>query len=145
MYAVDARDKLSLLGIPPPDGVDPLPIVLAKDGTAVLSYVSFIARKDVCIVVTFPYCLTHRYGPPLAGHPLEGRGLEPVSAYEVLDSSWLRALELPPDKDPNVLRWKHFLFTFKKTVFECIARDYGCEQIMEDDDTVRIMSRRLYK
>lgn len=145
MYAIDERDTLSPLGIPPPDAVDPLPIVLSKDGAAVISYVSFIARKDVCVIVSFPYCHTHRYGPPLAAHPLAARGLAPVSAYEVLDSSWLRSLALPKDKDPHALRWKHFVFTFKSTVFECIARDYGCEQTDEVDDTVRLMSRRLYK
>lgn len=142
-YRIDEKDKLEALGVAAPDGVDPLPITLAKEGCAVISYISFINRKDVCVVVSFPWCHTHRYGP-LKGHPLAERGLKECSAYEVKDSSWLRALDLK-DKDASSRAWKHFVFAFRHTLYECIARDFGEEKIAEDDDTVRIMSRRLYK
>ena len=37
------------------------------------------------------------------------------------------------------------IFTFRDSVFECLAEDLGVELIREDDDTVKLMARRLYK
>jgi hypothetical protein len=35
--------------------------------------------------------------------------------------------------------------TFEGALFECVADGCGSETIEEDDDVVRLMSRRLYK
>lgn len=143
-YSAPVAERLVPIKVPPPDAVDPLPIVLAKDGAVVVSWVSWIARKDVCIIMSFPHALLHRYGDPVEGHRLKAAGLEPFGVYEVEDSGWLRELGAA-DKDAHARSWKHFVLSFKKTVFECVARDYGCEQVADDDDTVRVMSKRLYK
>ena len=142
MYEIDSRDRaVSLDTLPPPDPGDPLPIVLAKDGAVILSYV---AGRELTVIVTFPFCAAQLFGGPnaktLHKHPLAERGLKAHGAFEVRDSSWARALE-----SRGAARGKHFIFTFRDSVFECVARDLGVELIREDDDTVKLMARRLYK
>jgi hypothetical protein len=138
MYTPDEKDRVVPITVPNPDVENPLPIVLAKDGTVVLSYMTFFAGKDAHVIVSFHVAYEHRFGPPdrrgLASHPLSGRGLKPDSVFEVKDSSWARAG-----------KGKHYVFTFRDAVFECLADGYGSETIDQDDDAVRQMSRRLYK
>lgn len=143
MYAIDSRDRVAVLDLaPPPDQGDPLPIVLAKDGAVILSYV---AGRELTVVATFPVCAATLFGEPraksLSKHPLAERGLKAHGAFEVEDSSWARALEA---RDGSGLK-KHFIFTFRDSVFECVANDIGVELIREDDDTIKLMSKRLYK
>lgn len=143
MYEIDSRDRAVALDFaPPPDPGDPLPIILAKDGAVILSYV---AGRELTVMATFPSCIAHRFAGPeamsLREHPLADRGLKAHGAYEVRDSSWVRSLA-PRD---GAARRKHFVITFRDSVFECVADDIGVEMIREDDDTVKLMSRRLYK
>lgn len=139
MYAVDQDRAVGLDLAPRPDSTgDPLPIVLAKDGAVILSYV---AGRELTVMATFPICRSHRFGEPGAGslgtHPLAKRGLQPHGAFEVRDSAWAGSFPGGP--------WKHFVFTFRDSLFECVANDVGVELIREDDDTIKLMSRRLYK
>lgn len=143
MYEIDSRDRAVVLdSIPPPDPGDPLPIVLAKDGVVILSYV---AGRDLTVIVTFPLCAAQLFGGPdaksLRKHPLADRGLKAHGAFEVRDSSWARSLG---SRDSSA-QGKHFIFTFHDSVFECVASDLGVELIREDEDTVKLMARRLYK
>ncbi|MBI2387640.1 MAG: hypothetical protein HYV14_16765 [Elusimicrobia bacterium] len=143
MYEIDGQDRVIPLDLaPPPDPGDPLPIVLAKDGAVILSYV---AGRELTVVATFPACAATLFGEPraktLAKHPLAERGLKPHGAFEIRDSSWARALEARDGAG----RKKHFVFTFRDSVFECVAADIGVELIREDDDTIKLMSKRLYK
>lgn len=143
MYDIDSRDKAIVLDLAPsPDSGDPLPVVLAKDGAVILSYV---AGRELTVMATFPFCAAHLFGGPKAKsikeHPLAERGLKPHGAFEVRDSSWARSLA---ERDGEPKR-KHFVFTFRDSVFECLATDIGVELIREDDDTVKLMSKRLYK
>lgn len=134
----DERDRVVPITVPDPDVENPLPIVLAKDGTVVLSYMAFFAGKDAHVIVSFHVAYDHRFGPPdrrgLAAHPLTARGLKPDGAFEVKGSSWARGG-----------KGKHYVFTFRDAVFECLADGYGSETIDEDDDAVRQMARRLYR
>lgn len=134
MYAVD-KDRLVPLEIPSPDEGDPLPIVLSKDGAVILSYMSYVARKDTCMIASFPVCFAHCFVEAKLEHPLKARGLRPFSAYEVKDSSWAKA----------VGKGKHFVFTFRDSVFECLAEDYGVEMTEEEADVIKLMSKRIYK
>lgn len=131
MYSIDADRAVPLDYAPPPDAGDPLPIVLAKDGAVILSYV---AGRELTVMATFPVCRAHAFGPA-DGHPLAKRGLKAHGAFEVRDSSWARSSG----------GGKHFVFAFGGLLFECLADDAGIELIREDDDTVKLMSRRLYK
>lgn len=141
METAEEQDRVVQLGIPQPNYDNPLPIVLAKDGTVVLSYVSWVGRKNAPVVVTFHLAFGHRLGPPdrkgLAAHPLAARGLKPDGAYEVKNSSWAR--------DAHGGKGRHYVFAFRDAMFECCAEGYGSETIDEDDDAVRVMARRLYK
>lgn len=137
----EEKDRVVAIPVPDPDVDNPLPIVLSKDGTVVLSYVAFVANKDAHIMMTFHYAFGHRFGPPdrkgLASHPLAARGLKRDGVFEVLGSSWIR--------DSFGGKGRHYVLTFKDVLFECAAEGYGTEKIDENDDVVRLMSRRLYK
>lgn len=142
MHEIDSRDRAVALDLaPPPDSGDPLPVVLAKDGAVILSYV---AGRELTVMATFPVCAAHVFGGPdaksIKEHPLAERGLKAHGAFEVHDSSWARSLSSPGEP-----KRKHFIFTFRDSVFECVANDIGVELIREDDDTVKLMSKRLYK
>lgn len=141
MENVQELEKVVAIPVPVPDVEGPLPIVLAKDGTLVLSYVAWLGRGHAHVLVTFHHCFAHRFGPPgrkeLAAHPLAARGLKADGAWEVKNSSWAR--------DAFGGRGKHYVFTFKDALFECVAEGFGSEKDDEDNDVVRLMSRRLYK
>jgi hypothetical protein len=141
MDTLESKDRVVPLAIPEPDVEHPLPIVLAKDGTVVLSYMAFFAGKDAHIIVSFHVAFAHRFGPPdrsgLASHPLAGRGLKADGAFEVKNSSWAG--------DSFGGKGRHYVFTFRDAIFECVAEGYGSETIDEDADVVRLMARRLYK
>ncbi len=122
------EDRVTRLAIPEPDVERPLPIVLAKDGTVVLSYMAFVGRKNAHIIVSFHVAYAHRFGPPDRAYP-------PDAALEAKGSDWARA----------VGKGKHYVFTFRDATFECLADGYGSEQIEEDADVVKLMSRSLYK
>ena len=141
MTTPDENDRVVPLAVPEPDVERPLPIVLSKDGAVVLSYMAFVGRRDAHIIVSFHVAFGHRLGPPdrrgLAAHPLAARGLKPDGAFEVKGSSWVRG--------SFGGKGRHYVFTFRDAVFECVAEGYGSETIDENDDVVRLMARRLYK
>lgn len=136
-----AADRVVRIAVPEPDVDHPLPVVLAKDGTVVLSYMAWLGRKHSHIILSFHTAFGHRFGPPdkrgVAAHPLAAGGLKPDGAFEVRDSTWIR--------DAFGGKGKHYVFTFKDATFECAAEGYGSETIDEQDDVVRLMARRLYK
>jgi hypothetical protein len=85
------------------------------------------------VLVRFTRPIAHMFGPPndeaFAGHPLAQRGLEPYSVFEVHQSSWIRALERmnsvhPRHRPEAYARYKHFVFAFHDSVFECIAEGF---------------------
>jgi hypothetical protein len=137
----EEKDRVVPLRIAEPDLDHPLPIVLAKEGAVVLSYMAFVVRKKAHVLATFHVAYGHRHGPPgrrgVAAHPLAERGLKPDGAFEVKGSSWVR--------DSFGGKGKHYVFTFRDEMFECVADGYGAETIDEDADVVRLMARRLYK
>ena len=62
----------------------------------------------------------------LLGHPLYERGLRPYAAFEIENTSWVRALDklnrVHPRHSPRLFAGlKHFIFAFHESVFECIA------------------------
>src|SRR6266404_4770329 len=114
MYSVDERDRVVVLeGVPQLSVGAPMPLVLADEQRAVLAYCmeerapdwdGSTARivlpddgNEPIAIVRFSHCRAHLFGPPndeaFTGHPLASRGLEPYSAVEVNESSWIRRLE----------------------------------------------------
>jgi hypothetical protein len=66
----------------------------------------------------------------LHGHPLSPRGLSHYDAYEVMESSWIRALErvnsVHERHDASRYRGlRHFILTFHDSTFECVARTFS--------------------
>jgi hypothetical protein len=152
MYAVDDRDLILRLDVPPSDVGAPLPHVLADEGTVVLAYLvrqppppgwdGTDARivgpqsEGIVALVRFELVHAHMLGPPndeaFEGHPLASRGLEPYTAYEVVDSSWIRALErmnsVHEYHDAREFeQLRHFIFAFHDSTFECVARGFEVE------------------
>jgi len=74
------------------------------------------------------------FGPPndeaFSGHPLAARGLEPYSVFEIAGSTWLRSLVQMNSVHPyhNADRFgtfRHWVFSFHDTTFECIAVSFS--------------------
>lgn len=120
----DTKSRLTRLPIPDPDAKEPLPIVLAKDGGLVLSYRAFVARRDQCVVVAFPGCREFKYAP---------RAGQELGCFEAPASAWAKA------------PLRHYVFVFPDTILECAAEGYSEELVEELGDTVRMMSKRLYR
>ncbi len=149
LYTVDELDKVKRLkDVPLSDIGAPLPIVIANevylgllyylsepdpnwDGTDV-NVVSTTTDDMAVAIVEFERPTTHTLGPPnneaFSGHPLASRGLRPYTAFEILDSSWIRQLERMNsvhrchDRTRFMSDKRHFVFAFHDSVFERIAR-----------------------
>jgi hypothetical protein len=150
MYHVDHRDKvISLPNIPQSSVGAPLPVVLANENALLLAYytespypewdgtnprsVSADTTEDPVAVMDFGMARAHYFGPPndeaFRGHPLASRGLSPYGAFEVQDSSWIRALaemnSVHPRHDPaRYASLRHFILCFHDKTFECIAKTF---------------------
>jgi len=150
MYQVDERDKvIEVKDAPQCDVGAPIPSLNASEHHLRLSYYmdepdatwdpianSFVAapgpqEPEAVIEFTMPYA--HMFGPPndeaFEGHPLADRGLEPYGVYEVIDSSWIRSLERMNSVHPyhdteRFTRYRHFIFAFHDSTFECIAEGF---------------------
>ena len=148
--STDSRDVLrELEDMPSIEPGAPIPVVLSNDDMTFLAYV--IAEPDPdwdgtprsltpdsggtpVAVVRFEHCRALYFGAPndeaLAGHPLAARGLEPYTAFEVQESSWVDRLEgmnrVHPMHSATLFEdCRHFIFTFHDSTFECVANSYA--------------------
>lgn len=87
-------------------------------------------------LIAFEHCLSAKLGAPndevFSGHPLSGKGLQPYSAQRVVKSKWLEELEKinSVHERYNPAHWRglnHYVFWFKDSTFECIARSFKVE------------------
>ncbi|MBF5042326.1 MULTISPECIES: hypothetical protein [Myxococcaceae] len=148
MYRVDDRDVVVPLTDAPQSNVGaPLPHVLQSGHGFLLAYymherdphwdgsyarmVDAETNEDPVALVQFDLARATYFGAPndeaFEGHPLAARGLRPYGAYEVRDSSWIRALErmnsVHRAHSPKMFEnLRHFIFAFHDEVFECVAR-----------------------
>lgn len=132
MYTIDGRDQVvELQGFPRGIGGAPLPLVVATDDQVLLGYASKEGNGEWSLV-EFDLPSAHYFGMPndeaLAGHPLYRRGLKGHLFCEVIHSSWIRALErmnrVHPNHSPGMFaRDRHYIFSFKDSLFECVAHD----------------------
>jgi hypothetical protein len=147
MYQVDEKDKvIELKDVPQSSVGAPLPIVLSSEYKTLLAYlledmtenwdgttiriVDFETRDEQIAIIEFNSCGDLMFGSPndeaFEGHPLESRGLHPYGVFEIENSSWLRQLErmnsVHERHNPeNYAKYKHFVFAFHDSTFECIA------------------------
>jgi hypothetical protein len=91
-------------------------------------------EEEACLVVQFDSPYAHMFGPPndeaFSGHPLAPKGLAPYRVFEIDDSSWLRTLERmnsvhPYHRSEHFAVYKHFVFAFHDSTFECIAKQFS--------------------
>jgi hypothetical protein len=140
-YRVEGADAVvSLSDIPPIDSGAPMPRIWAAEHALELTY--YIARGEThdderVAVIRFQFHFAHFFGPPnedvLQAHPLSGRGLDWYAGQEVLNSSWIHAMEVanrihPHHDSKRYLQYRHFIFTFHDSTFECIAKSYQVEE-----------------
>jgi hypothetical protein len=147
MYSVDQLDKVfELTRIPRPSSGASCPMILCGEHFLHLAYIlpgtpkSWDGRTPVmvgehtpdmaCALVRFEDVYAHMFGPPndeaFNGHPLYVRGLQPYAVFEVNNSSWIRGRErmnsVHPHHSPDLFAdYRHFIFAFQDTMFECIA------------------------
>jgi hypothetical protein len=150
MYQVDQSDEVvQLRDVPLPDGGAPFPAVIAAENHLALIYLVRDPDPDwdgthVDVVgpgskgkqvarIRFHDPYAHMFGPPndeaFSGHPLAARGLHAWATWEILHSSWVRALERmnsvhPYHRAEHFADYRHFIFAFHDTTFECVARGY---------------------
>jgi hypothetical protein len=150
MYTVDQMDTVvKLTNVPQSSIGAPCPMLLAGESHVHLAYylqntphgwdastvrvLDESSGDEPCALVEFRNPYAHMFGPPndeaFEGHPLASRGLNPYGAFEVSRSSWLRLLERmnsvhPYHKAEHFEAYKHFVFSFHDTTFECIAKGF---------------------
>lgn len=150
MYSVDERDRvIELKNVPQSSIGAPMPVVLSDETIILLAY--FIQEKpsnqmgslvhtasttiseSLALIEFNSYC-SFMFGAPndeaFSGHPLESRGLHPYGAFEIENSSWIRQLErmnsVHPNHNPeNFARFKHLVFAFHDSTFECVAKSFA--------------------
>ena len=103
------------------------------DGTSI-RLLSDRDADEPCALVTFKGAYAHMFGPPndeaFSGHPLAERGLHPYAVFEIEQSSWLHGLERmnavhPYHRPEHFAKYKHYVFAFHDTTFECIAESFA--------------------
>lgn len=150
MYTVDKRDVVvQRIDAPQSSFGAPCPMVLSGEHHLHLAYfleevvagwdgssVRIVSEKsegEPCALVRFSRAYAHMFGPPndeaFHGHPLEERGLRPYAVFEVQHSSWVRQLERMNSVHPyhqlkKFAAFKHFVFAFHDTTFECVAESF---------------------
>lgn len=163
MYVVDDRDRVVERPDVPRSSVGaPLPVVLADEHTVLLAYllddrgpawdgtsvrVVTASSDEPVALVRFQRTWAFQFGPPndeaFHGHPLSERGLHPYAAFEIEDSSWLRALEQMNSvhehhRPDDFGRLRHFVFAFHDSTFECLARSVTVE--LRDGPLTKVVS-----
>lgn len=163
MSTVDKHDRVRELPdvpFPAPDAPDPL--VLADEGSLVVSYFPAApatvpdgapSPDRVAVIVVFRRCYATHFGQPndeaFASHSLAERGIRPYGAFEVENSSWVRGLDTRnrghPHHDPLLFQQlRHWVWTFHDAVLECAALSYASLESRDSpDDRLRRMHQLL--
>ena len=138
-YVVDGKDQLrELADIPQMEPGAPSAVILANEQKCAVAYVrreknSSPWSSNEAIAIALFDAHWHYSGSPneeaLNGHPLYPYGLRSYAAYEVLNSSWIRALERinrvhPRHEAARFTKLRHFILTFHDSTFECIGTQY---------------------
>ncbi|HBJ83926.1 MAG TPA: hypothetical protein DDZ88_08665 [Verrucomicrobiales bacterium] len=111
----------------------PFPVLFQTEDDTVLIY-----RGYGVVVAHFDGCLITRFGYPndeaLGGHPLYASGLRHYGVFEVHGSSWPEELETQNRRvfpDSHSFDYRHFIFTFHDSTFECLAAAIRLESFIQ--------------
>ncbi len=150
MYKVDERDRVETLeGVPPSSVGAPIPFLMADERRVVLAYymevrepgwegttVRVVSPTDgeaPVALVRLNGCSVHMFGPPndeaFRGHPLAARGLRPYKSFRIIDSSWIRRLEVMNSvhsrhRPERYRTLQHLVFAFHDSTFECVCQGF---------------------
>jgi hypothetical protein len=144
-----AIESLLPIDLPLSSAGAPLPHVFADEERLLIAYlvnspdpsfngtnprsVSAISEGETVAILTAAPYVALQFGQPndetLSGHRLYELGLQPYSAFEVVNSSWVAALEkanrVHPRHMPELFSdCRHFILTFHDSTLEFIARDF---------------------
>lgn len=143
-------ETLLLIDVPPSSAGAPSPHVFADEGRLLVAYIvdspdpsfdgtnprsisSATESQSIAILTADPY-LAFQFGPPndeaISGHRLYRLGLQPYSAFEVHNSSWIASLEkanrVHSSHTPELFSaYRHFILTFHDLTLEFIARSFS--------------------
>ena len=116
-----------------PEAGVPFPVLFQTEDETVLIY-----RGCGVLVVRFDRCHITRFGYPndeaLSGHPLYASGLQAYGVFEVHGSSWPAELEAQNRRvfpKSHAFEYRHFIFTFHDSTFECLADSVRIESLIE--------------
>jgi len=146
MYQVDEKDKvIELKNVPQSSVGAPMPVILSDEHQVFLAYLlqyetnwnnpksaDFERNGEPIAIIEFKMCRSFMFGSPneevFQGHPLYERGLRPYSVSEI-ENSWIRKLERMNSvhelhKPENFEKYKHFVFAFHDSTFECVATNF---------------------
>jgi hypothetical protein len=147
---MSASEALIPIDMPVSSAGAPLPHVFADEDRLLIAYIvnrpdpSFdgtnprsispaTADQTIAILTADPYRV-FQFGPPndeaIRGHRLYGLGLQPYSAFEVLNSSWIASQEkanrVHSSHTPELFSgYRHFILTFHDSTLEFIARSFS--------------------
>ena len=158
MYTVPLHDQVhELEDVPLPDPGAPDPLLLAGESSLVVSYRSATSSteqghgtgpvRETASLVLFRHCFAVHFGLPndhaFASHPLAGQALPPCGAFEAVNSSWIRELEMRnrshPRHDPLLFQQlRHWVWTFRDSVLECAALSWSTEDVGPPDRLARM-------
>jgi hypothetical protein len=160
VYTVDEKDEVHKLdGLPKSSPGAPMPVVLSDEHRTYVAYMihtefqwdgETCQKGELFAIVQFLQCEALMFGPPsdeiFHSHPLESRGLEPYRNYQILHSSWIRALERmnsvhPLHRTKSFKELRHFVLSFHDSTFECVAK--SVEFIETFEDSTQNVARRL--
>ncbi len=143
-YRVGSLDRLNELStFPAMDPGAPEPLIVATELEVRIAYLGCdtghqaFEDSEPVVLARFRSARAHYRGPPndeaLAGHPLYARGLKHYAAFEVLESSWIRELEVMNrghvhHNPGNFVTLRHFIIAFHDTTFECVAEGYEAQR-----------------
>lgn len=144
-----AAESLLPIDLPLSSAGAPLPHVLADEERLLIAYlanspdpsfdgtnprsVSAISEGETVAILTAAPYVALQFGPPndetLSGHRFYELGLQPYSAFEVVNSSWIASLEeanrVHPRHMPELFSGRrHFILTFHDSTLEFVARDF---------------------
>ncbi|UCI34062.1 hypothetical protein [Mesorhizobium sp. B4-1-4] len=143
-------ETLRPIAMPPSSAGAPLPHVFADEGRLLIAYLANIpgpsfdgtnprsvsaatGNQTVVILAADPY-LALQFGPPndetISGHRLHVLGLQPYSAFEVVNSSWIESLEranrVHSSHAPELFSgYRHFILTFHDSTLEFVAASFS--------------------
>lgn len=147
---MSTAETLLPIEVPPSSAGAPLPHIFADEGSLLIAYLANVpdpsfdgtnprsvsattGNQSVAILTADTY-LALQFGPPndeaISGHRLYGLGLQPYSAFEVLNSSWIGSLEkanrVHSSHTPGLFSgYRHFILTFHDSTLEFITQSFS--------------------